>query len=380
MNKLTLKTSYFYINYYTIILLLLTIIILGSCSKDNEETTEPEKYPPQLTVILPDTNEFIVGPGENFQLSLSGTANASGNANLTSFRIFTNFNNQGFVLAKDSTFSSSVFVLDNYVCTVNDAEGIEEWLIILKDSNGEADSSTFITHIVNLNPIVSFLDGEYEPGKERVDSDVSLLVGTEFVFGITANKASEQDLKRVLIERNFENISTITIIDSVLNTSEISMDFQVFAYPTQGSEVFEVTIWDKADRSTMISFTVTTTPAASNITTYVDKILGAQNNNAGIAFASTTGTIYNLADAKENAEKIDWMYFYGISNMATIASPNDESAALVYNHVMNGLQTWSVLNNTLFKETTLSSADFNAITSSVQLVAAAQCLRVLINL
>ncbi len=65
------------------------------------------------------------------------------------------------------------------------------------------------------------------------------------------------------------------------------------------------------------------------------------------------------------------MYFYGVTNLATLAAPDDSDAALVFNNAQNGLQTWDVLNNTRFKMTTLSSADFNAITSSVQLVSAA---------
>ncbi len=132
-----------------------------------------------------------------------------------------------------------------------------------------------------------------------------------------------------------------------------------------------VTVWDKADQSSTISFTVTTEPAASNITTYEDKILGAQDNATGSSFASIDGMVYNIADAKENSEKIDWMYFYGASNLATLAAPDDADAAQVFNGAPNGLQFWDTKNATRFKETALSSADFNAITSSQQLVVAA---------
>lgn len=220
-------------------------------------------------------------------------------------------------------------------------------------------------------PSISFLGGEYEPGKDRVDGDVTLTVGTEFVFGITASKVSDQDLRRILIERKFENVSTITVMDTAISTASFTIDIGVFAYPTPGAEDFEVTVWDKGDKSSSINFTVTTTPAASNITTYDDKILGAQNNTTGSSFASMDGTVYSIAAAKENSEKIDWMYFYGATNLATIAAPDDAAAALVFNGDPNGLQHWDTKNATRFKMTALSTADFNAISSSVQLVTAA---------
>jgi len=220
-------------------------------------------------------------------------------------------------------------------------------------------------------PSLSFLGGEYAPGQDRVDSDVNLTVGNEFVFGITASKVSDKDLRRVLIQRKYENVSIITVIDTAINTASITWDFTTFAYPTPGSEDFEVTVWDKADKSSTISFTVTTEPAAPNITTYEDKILGAQDNITGSSFASFDGTIYTLPDAINNAAAIDFMYFHGQTNLATLAAPDDDAAAQVFNGEPNGLQNWTVLNATRFKETTLSGADFDAITSSTQLVTAA---------
>jgi hypothetical protein len=219
-------------------------------------------------------------------------------------------------------------------------------------------------------PSLAFLGGEYEPGKDRVDSDVTLTVGAEFVFGFTASKVSDQDLRRVLIERKFENVSVITVLDSTIDQASFTLDIITFAHPGDGQEDFIVTVYDKADRSSTISFTVTTTPAAPNIKTYEDKILGSYQSTTGSSFASIDGTVYTLADAKANSDKIDFLYFYGQTNLATLAAPSDADAALVFTG-QNGLSTWDVLNATRFKETTLSSADFNAITSSTQLVTAA---------
>jgi hypothetical protein len=221
-----------------------------------------------------------------------------------------------------------------------------------------------------LPPNFAFLGGEYEPGKARVDADVTLTVGEEFVFGISGSTKSDKDLQRLLIQRKFENVSTITMLDSAFNMASISFDITTFAYPTVGSEDFICTVWDKNDKSTTISFTVTTEPAAPDITTYQDIILGSYASPTGSSFASIDGTVYTLDQAKINADKVDFLYYYGTTNHATLAAPDDAEAATVFTGA-NGLATWAVLNPTKFKATTLSSTDFDAIQSSSQLVTAA---------
>lgn len=225
--------------------------------------------------------------------------------------------------------------------------------------------------VVTDPPGIAFLGGETPTGEERVDQDVTLEVNTPFVFGISCDQTSDNKLRQVKIVRNYENVSSYTILDTSINASSFTIQYQVFSYPTVGMEDFTCTVWDSEDLNSTISFTVTTTPEPSNITTYADKILGAQGSTTGSSFASSDGNVYSLADAKANASEIDWLYYYGASNLATIAAPDDPDAATVFNNAQNGLQTWSVLNNTMFKLTTLSSADFNAIEQSIQLVTAA---------
>jgi hypothetical protein len=223
-----------------------------------------------------------------------------------------------------------------------------------------------------LPPSLSFLGGQYEPGHDRVDGDVTLTVGTPFVFGIAGSTNSDKDLKRLRIERKYENVSTLEVLDSTFSVSAISFDIQVVSYPNVGSEDFECTLWDKNDKSTTISFTVTTEAAAPDITVYTDVILGSQTNNQdGSFFASLDGTVYNQAEAKINYDKVDFLYYYGASNLATIASPDDADAATIYNNAVNGLQTWTDLNSTKFKVTSLSTTDFNAITTSNQIITSA---------
>ncbi len=108
--------------------------------------------------------------------------------------------------------------------------------------------------------------------------------------------------------------------------------------------------------------TVTPTPTDAGITAYSDKIYGDQaNNSAGSFFATSTGTVYTQALAKTNAASVDFLYYYGATNKATLAAPNDAPAATIYDNATNGLQTWSVKNATEIRETMLTADIFNAV-------------------
>ena len=100
---------------------------------------------------------------------------------------------------------------------------------------------------------------------------------------------------------------------------------------------FQVT--DANGQMKEISYTITTVLSSGPINTYSMTIMGAQSSTTGSSFASSNGTVYNLADAKTNASKIDWLYFYGATLFATLAAPDDSAAATIFTDPTNGLAT-----------------------------------------
>jgi hypothetical protein len=46
------------------------------------------------------------------------------------------------------------------------------------------------------------------------------------------------------------------------------------------------------------------------------------------------------------------MYYYGATDLSTLAAPDDDHAAQIFTNSTNGLQTWTVKNNTRFKVVT----------------------------
>lgn len=215
------------------------------------------------------------------------------------------------------------------------------------------------TDPVDLTPSLSFVGGT-----GYVSSDVTLDVNEPFKVGITAfsNTNSSAKLAKLTITRVVNNVPHAQ--DTTFNSSTLNLTINAVASNLVGQEKWFFKVTDKDNQVKEVSFTITTVAPTGPINAYSMKIMGAQGNTTGSSFASFDGTVYTLTDAKTNAGKIDWLYYNGATNHATIASPKDSSAAVVY----NSLKTWSVRNNTLFKKVT-NPIVWNDITNDAIIVA-----------
>lgn len=208
-----------------------------------------------------------------------------------------------------------------------------------------------------LPPAVSFLGGT-EPGTgwERIDGDATLEVGKPFVFGFTATSKSDKNLSRILVVRDYENVSENTVLDSTISATSFTIDIETVAFPNNpGSEVFTVTATDKNGLSTSISFTITTVAGDPGISIYADITLGSYTSATNSSFASITGETFSLAQAQDEAvqSKIDWVYFHGATYGHTIMSPSNDNLYAIY----PGIEDWATQKTTLFGKTTNVSED-----------------------
>jgi hypothetical protein len=75
-----------------------------------------------------------------------------------------------------------------------------------------------------------------------------------------------------------------------------------------------------------------------------------------------------MTEAKANSTLIDFMYYYGNVNNATIAAPDDNDAAMVFTGTA-ALSTWTTRNSTRFKViSSLTAAEFDAIEDDLLIV------------
>lgn len=218
------------------------------------------------------------------------------------------------------------------------------------------------------DPTLAFLGGNYPPlGIPYTTGDVTLEVSSQFVFGITANSQSDKDLRRVFIQKVYENVAPVTVLDSNFSSKTFTLSVEGFAYPTEGTEDFTITVWDKNDKSATLGFTLTTVLGDPELLTYTDIVLGSYDATAPpSSFASVTGETFSILDAANNPEKIDWIYFDGATYGHTIMAPDNP----VVEQVFASVGGWTTRNATRFVRTNLDVPTFDVIEDKTTLIAA----------
>ncbi|AFM03371.1 hypothetical protein Fleli_0917 [Bernardetia litoralis DSM 6794] len=185
----------------------------------------------------------------------------------------------------------------------------------------------------------------------------------------------------VVSEKNLEEIRIIyrsatqeTVTDFTNNDSH-SGAFTFVAEADDANTTVTVTVEavDKDGNSSSQSAEVVVAEVVEEITVdaFPAVLLGAQDNaSEGSFLDANTGNVYSIAEAKANAASVDMAYLQGSESNgqgAVIGSLSDASVTSVFS---TDASDWSVTNNTRFKNTTLSEADFNAFTYNSELTAA----------
>lgn len=132
-----------------------------------------------------------------------------------------------------------------------------------------------------------------------------------------------------------------------------------------GTYSIDVSVSDGYGGTDAGSGTLTVIEGPDEIDTWTMEILGSWNNlYFGTSFATINGNVYKLDEAFNNQSVIDFFYWWGASTSATLGAPNDANAALIYNTGPYALSNWTVLNATRFKSTTLTPANFDAVSDA----------------
>lgn len=133
-----------------------------------------------------------------------------------------------------------------------------------------------------------------------------------------------------------------------------------------GSLTYKFTLVDQASKETSSYFNVTIPVIPP--TSYPNVLIGSHNNTTlGSSFASSNGLVYSLVDAKTNASKVDFIYYWSSVNSASISAPSDLTLLNVYFPSASGPSTWTVKNNTklskvnTFGFASCTSAQINAL-------------------
>ena len=207
-------------------------------------------------------------------------------------------------------------------------------------------------------PSIQFFGGAY------IDDDVTVEPGGVLKFSWLATKGTS-NLASFTIER--DNITLAGYPDESVPNDNYKDSVNLEAPLNEGEYVYELIVTDKNDLTATGSFTITVEQTGGPINSWT-ATLGSYLSATGSSFASITGEVYQMDDAKTNSGLIDFLYYYGASNLAALAAPDDGDAATVFSGG-NGLGTWTTRNSTKLKGTTLSATDFDGIANDLLIVA-----------
>jgi hypothetical protein len=219
--------------------------------------------------------------------------------------------------------------------------------------------------------LVGTMAANYGCNKEETQDNPNLSVtaskttaspGDVVDIAITTSSAGRVD--RLLIQERTQGSSVPgTLLDSAVKQANFGYTHH-YTVPNNATAPIDIVVTVTDDKAQTTTKTVTITVTGNgNLSTCDNKTLGSYDNTTGSFFSAKTCTVYTVGEAKNNQSAVDFIYFYGTTNFATIAAPDDADANTISTFQLN---TWTTKNATRFK--TVSGFDYaNATGSSITL-------------
>jgi len=116
------------------------------------------------------------------------------------------------------------------------------------------------------------------------------------------------------------------------------------------TETFEFKMVDTKSNPSSFTLIVKPTPStdpeppAGSYSSSTVKLYGQTSSAGGSSYSYQMGRDLKLTEAKSQSAVVDFMYYYGSTNEATISSPKDDQITQIFSSV----SSWSVKNDTRF--------------------------------
>lgn len=214
-------------------------------------------------------------------------------------------------------------------------------------------------------------------GASSIDLTVAqIAAGERIVFNINFTAAAE--VETFSIKEDKSGTANATSVYDAANTDFSGKTEDVYNFDktfvaadfddgtnTYNKIVYTFTVSDKQGRAIDIKYTVNVVEEGGfgAFSSYTTVLMGGQDNpTLGSFYSSSSNTVYLSAAAKTNAANVDFCYFYGVTNLATLCAPANADAATVFDSSTNGVATWSVRNATKFVASTIDFANLSETT------------------
>lgn len=217
---------------------------------------------------------------------------------------------------------------------------------------------------VSTGPTLNFIgDAGY------IASNTSLVAGSTFKVGLIGSHDVKIDKLeiRVRYDGGSELVpANCTICDSMVNDKDLRVDYSNTTRNQTGTETWSFTLIDKDGLSTTKEITITTTAAPKPVR-FVDVSLGDQGNaTLGSSYSLSTFQMYLLAAAKAESAVIDVICVSDDNDGSILCAPSSAVAAEKLPSA-SGPGSWATKNATKFRKTSITSAQFDAMTDNTKL-------------
>jgi hypothetical protein len=143
------------------------------------------------------------------------------------------------------------------------------------------------------------------------------------VVDVSINTSSAGTVDKLLIEEITPGASgPVTLLDSLVKQANFGITYK-YTVPqgASGKRDIRVTATDNLGQQSVETKTITITSGA--IADCDNETLGSHKSTIGSFFATKSCNVYTVGEAKANKSAVDFIYFYGQTNQATLAAPDD---------------------------------------------------------
>lgn len=224
-----------------------------------------------------------------------------------------------------------------------------------------------------LGSLVTFSSCDDDDGGTPPQPNLTLTANSDSVQAVAGDTVSFE--VNVNHEKELESFTVGGNPPTRVDTSISGIGSQGFNYqfsyvvPSSlgaGTEVdFTFTVTDVDQESASQQYKVIVTQSGAALAKGTAVLLGSQNS-ANEPSLYATGSLETFAldgfDNAANDNKIDFVYYFGGTNEATIAAPSDETVAGADNEVYSGVGEWENRNATTFTSIDANFSDIQRTT------------------
>jgi hypothetical protein len=184
---------------------------------------------------------------------------------------------------------------------------------------------------------------------------------------LTGTIVAEAKLKQVTVYKTVglseSLLETITDFESgeITTTDDINYSFRIDITGITEETTIKITALDKDDQEASQSIVIQVT-LGNPVTSHTGVVLGAQGNTTlGSSCDLDEGDVYKVAEARTNASLVDAIYVWDISGISPVLAAPIDAAVNTGGIVSWCSINWSPKNDTKFKATDMTTAEFDAV-------------------